>query len=327
MGTLGAWPADIEARPIDKEHAGAWAELRAAAEEVDREGENYDADDLVEELSDPQLDAGKDTIGLWSGAEMVGFAVVGWRANVRDVHRISSEGTVHPRWRGRGVGTALLPWVMRRAGELHAEKHPEVPGEIGVGVVSTNTGARDLLFSYGFEECRYFFTMHRTSDRPVPDVAPPEGVRVVAFDSSYDNALLRAHTEAFRDHWGSTPPDEQSWQARVTGSRAFRGEVCRLVLDRDRIVSYSLGYEYVADSEAAGMRQVYIGQVGTLPSHRGRGLAGVALAALLTEARLRGFERASLDVDAANPTGALGLYERLGFAQVNKSTAFRLPLA
>jgi len=326
MGTFEGWPAGVEARPIDKGDAGAWAELLAAKEKVDQEGENYDADDLIEELSDPKLDAEKDTIGLWADGAMVGYAAVRWRANVIDVDRVGTEGTVHPEWRGRGLGAALLPWIIRRAGEVHAERHPEVDGEINTGAISTNVGAHDLLTSHGFEECRYFFHMQRTFDAPVPEVTVPEGLKVVAYDPSYDQRLMDAHNEAFMDHWGSTPKDEETWKVWFTGSRAFRGDVCRLVVDGDKIVAYALGYEYVADTEATGIREVYIGQVGTLRSHRGRGLARLALAELLTESQRTGYKRASLGVDADNPTGALGLYERLGFTQVSKTISYRLPL-
>jgi mycothiol synthase len=76
MATFEGWPAGIEARPIDKADTPAWADLMAAGEEVDQEEENYDADDLLEELSDPSLDAEHDTIGLWAGRLMVGYAKV-----------------------------------------------------------------------------------------------------------------------------------------------------------------------------------------------------------------------------------------------------------
>jgi mycothiol synthase len=47
---------------------------------------------------------------------------------VIDVDRVRTEGTVHPQWRRRGVGTALMHWLIGRAAELHAVKHPNGPG-------------------------------------------------------------------------------------------------------------------------------------------------------------------------------------------------------
>jgi mycothiol synthase len=325
MGTV-SWPGGVEARPIDKSDTAAWAELLAAREKVDQEGENYDADDLLEELSDPKLDAARDTIGLWSDGEMVGYGTVYTPSDVVDVHRIRTEAATRPDWRGRGLGSALLTWVIRRAGELHAELRPDVAGEINTSAISTNTGADALLKSFGFEECRYFFHMRRPLDTPVPEVPVPGGLRLVPFDASMNETLRIIHNEVFLDHWGSVPKDPDSWRVWFTGSRAFRGGSSYLLLDGDQIVAYVLGYEYVADTEATGVRELYVGQVGTRRSHRGRGLARIVLARVMAEAARAGYQRVSLGVDADNPTGALGLYERLGFTVVTKTITYRLPL-
>jgi GNAT superfamily N-acetyltransferase len=327
MSERSQWPDGVEARPIGESDVDAWADLRAAAEKVDQEGENYDADDLREELAHPALDAATDTIGLWADGAMVAFSTVRWRANVVDVHRVMSDGTVHPEWRGRGLGTALLGWLIPRAKALHAQKHPEVRGVLTIGVISTNAAAHDLLLTNGFAESRYYFTMHRALDLPIPDLPTPDGLRSVPFDPAHDDAVRLLHNEAFRDHWGSSPTDEQTWQVWVTGSRAFRSDLSRVVFDGADPVSYTLGYEYLADTEATGVREVYIGQVGTLRSHRGRGLARLTLAQVMSAAHEQGYQRASLGVDTANPTGALGLYESLDFFAANKSIAYELPLS
>jgi mycothiol synthase len=319
-------PAGVDARPIEERDVDAWAELRAAAEKVDQEGENWDADDLRELLAHPKINPATDTLGVWADGSMIGYAVVRWRANVIDVHRVMAEGTVHPQWRGRGIGTTLLGWMIPRATALHEEKHPDFPGSLNLGAIDSNTGAFQLFRDNGFAESRYYFTMHRTFDTPIPDVPTPDGVRVMPYDRTYDEALRQCHNEAFLDHWGSSPTDEETWRVWVTGSRAFRPDLSCLVLDGDHVVSYSLGYEYVADTEATGVRELYVGQVGTLRSHRGRGLARLTLARVMSEAVRQGYHRASLGVDTENPTGALGLYESVGFVPATRWIEYSLPL-
>jgi mycothiol synthase len=326
MGTFEGWPAWVEARPIEKTDVDAWAAMLVDVQEVDQDGENYNAEDLLEELGDPKLKPERDTIGLWTGGEMVGYGVVHWPTTLIDVDRISTDAAVRPVARRRGLGRALMNWMIVRALELHAEHHPEADAELNAGVISTNVGAAALFTSMGFEECRYFFEMKRPFDSPIPVVEVPDGLRVVPFDPQYDEALRLVHNEVFLDHWGSTPRDEDTWRVWFTGSRSFRGNLTFLVLDGEKIVAYANGYEYEADTAATGIREVYVGQVGTVRSHRGRGLAAVALSALMREAERTGFKRASLGVDADNPTGALGLYERLGFEQDKKAITYRLPL-
>ncbi|HET6986746.1 MAG TPA: acetyltransferase, partial [Kribbella sp.] len=57
-----------------------------------------------------------------------------------------------------------------------------------------------------------------------------------------------------------------------------------------------------------------------------RGLARAALAKVLADGVQAGYQRAGLGVDADNPTGALGLYEGLGFTVHSKWISYRLPL-
>jgi len=323
MGTFPEW---VEARPIEKTDAEEWAALLAEAQEVDRTEEHFDADDLLEELSNPKLIADRDTVGLWADGVMVAVGLVYWRENLVDVDRLNTDATVRPAWRRRGLGRALMTWMVSRARELHELHHPEVEAEINSVAISTNAGAAALFTSLGFEECRYAFTLRCPLDTPAPVVEVPDGLRLVPFGPEYDEALRLTHNEVFLDHWGSTPKDEETWKTWFTGSRAFRSELSFLVLDGDQIVSYATAYEYVAETAATGIREVYVGQVGTVRSHRGRGLAAVAMSALMRQAQQAGFKRASLGVDAENPTGALGLYERLGFGQHSKWTTYRLPL-
>ncbi|WP_329005160.1 GNAT family N-acetyltransferase [Kribbella sp. NBC_00709] len=320
------WPEGIETRPIDKGDVEAWAELVAAKEQVDEDGENYSAEDLAEHLELPHLDLPRDTIGLWSGDRMVGYGIAHVKSAVVDVDRVNVEGTIHPEWRRRGLGTTLMSWLIQRAGELHTAKHPESPGQVGVGASSTNEGADRLLRGLGFEEERYFFDMRRPLDQPVPAAPVADGLQLRSYDTSYEDALRQAHFEAFSDHWGWTPPTTEAWRARNVGSRAFRGQQSYYVLDGDTVAAYANGYEWEADTEATGVRELYIGQVGTRRAYRGRGLARAALAKVLAKAAEAGYQRVALGVDADNPTGALGLYEGLGFVTHKKFISYQLPL-
>jgi mycothiol synthase len=322
-----SWPEGIEARPIDKGDVEAWAALMAAKEKADQDGENYSPEDLSEELDLPHLDLRRDTIGLWADGRMVGYGVAHAATSVVDIDRVRTEGTVDPEWRRRGLGTALMHWLIRRAGELHAEKHPESPGQVGVGTGSGNIGAISMLEGLGFKPERFFFDMRRPLDQPVPEVQVADGLRLTPYDTSYEESLRQAHFEAFSDHWGWTPPTPEAWRKRSVGARAFRSGQSYVVLDGETVAAYVNCFEWEADTEATGIRELYIGQVGTRRAYRGRGLARATLAKVLAEGAQAGYVRASLGVDVDNPTGALGLYERLGFTTHKKFTNYQLPIS
>jgi mycothiol synthase len=321
-----SWPEGIEARPMTKGDVEAWATLLAATEKVDQEGENYSAEDLAEQLDRPELDLAKDSISLWSGGRMIGYGIAHVKTAVVDVDRVQTKGTIDPEWRRQGLGTTLMRWMIHRADELHAATHPEAPGQVAAGAGSSNVGADRMLRNLGFEDERYYFEMRRPLDQPVPDAPLADGLQLTSYDGSYEEALREAHFEAFSDHWGWTPPTTEAWRARNIGSRAFRGTQSYYVVDGGTIAAYVNGYEWEADTEATGIRELYIGQVGSRRAYRGRGLARAALAKVLTEAAQAGYQRASLGVDADNPTGALGLYESLGFTVHNRYVNYQLPI-
>ena len=56
------------------------------------------------------------------------------------------------------------------------------------------------------------------------------------------------------------------------------------------------------------------------------GVASALIVASLRELRDRDMEIGALGVDSDNPTGALGVYERLGFRPDKRSAAYRKPL-
>ena len=58
---------------------------------------------------------------------------------------------------------------------------------------------------------------------------------------------------------------------------------------------------------------------------RRRGLGRSMTAASLRRLRVAGMSEALLGVDAKNPTGALGLYEGLGFSVHQRSSVYRRP--
>lgn len=314
-------------RPLTSEDAAAWQVLLAAVEAVDRTGENYDVTDLAEELVDPLLDPARDTLGAFVGPVLVAYGKVSGRKAVRDADRLSAEGAVHPDFRGRGIGSAVVDWQIRRATAMHLERFPDVPGEVQAHTFEPNTGQGELYAAHGFAAARWFHEMDRDLrvDAGEPS-EPAEGVRVVPFDPSHDDDVRLAHCEAFADHWGTVPPDVESWGHWFTGHRAFRSALSFVALAGTEVAGYLLGYEQLADAEAKGYREAWAGQIGTRRPWRHQGIAAALLSRFLVAARGEGHQAAVLAVDAANPTGALGLYERHGFTKVRTFVRYVLPL-
>lgn len=315
-----SWPEGIVARPLDKDDAEAWVALNEAVQEADDGSEHESTEDFVAFLADPLLEQ---TIGIWDGDTLVGY--VGILVNDGETVRVEAGGAVRPDRRRAGHGGRLLDWARRRATEAYAERTPDRPGELQVAALSTNAGHRAMLEGAGFEVVRHFFEMEHDLSSVSP-ASVPEGLRLVPFEAAYSEETRLAHNEAFRDHWGYNPRSPEVWAARTVDNPAFRPEMSALLVDGERVAAYLMGMEYDADTAATGVRDCHIGLVGTRREYRGRGAAGALLAHALTNARERGYGTASLGVDAESPTGALGVYERVGFTVARTELSYSLPL-
>ncbi|MFD5697747.1 GNAT family N-acetyltransferase [Streptomyces lasiicapitis] len=308
MHTMPVW------RPLALGDAPALAELFAAVEATDGTDEHYDAEDLAEELGAPHVELAHDSVGVWSGDELIGYAKAMALPDATDVHRVYVEGAVRPDARDRGVGTDLVNWLVTRATQQHLDRFPDLPGEAHIQLHAPNTAKRELYEAAGFEARRWFFDMRRPLDGDaIPATTPAGGLHVVPFTEAYGESTRLAHNEAFREHWGHTPATPDRWRHTTTGARSFRPDMSFLALDGDEVAGYLISHEYDAETAMTGIRECWIDRLGTRPAWRGTGAATALLTTCLRAAQKQGYRRAGLNVDSANATGALGLYERCGF--------------
>src|SRR5262245_27123811 len=312
----GVHTSTLTWRALTSDDAPALARAWAVVEAVDRTGEHFPEQDIRDDLADESVDLGRDTLGaLTPDGEFVAFVRLLGSADVEDLDRVYADGAVVPDARGSGLGRRLLEWTDGRAVGLHLERHPQVPAAVSVVVHENNPGKEALVHAAGYEATRWEYTMNRAFEDPLPDVPPtPPGLTLTPYSADRDEAVRHAHREAFAGQWGFTPPDEQRWSRWYTGIRAFRPDVSWLVLHGDEVAAFLLTYFWEADAAATGVREAFIGQLGVLPAWRRRGVGGLLLTAALRSYVTAGYGRSALTVDTANPTGALGLYERAGFA-------------
>ncbi|GAA1215981.1 hypothetical protein GCM10009665_02230 [Kitasatospora nipponensis] len=236
--------------------------------------------------------------------------------------RVSLTGGVHPDRRGRGLGRELLAWQLDRAAARRAEAAPdgEWLAEVDAGV--PDAAAIRLYERLGFAVERFFLEMAAPTSAPTssPSLAPPvEGLRIVPYAPDRERELHAVHNAAFRGTWGHQERVLESWAARTVRSQTFLPEVARLALAGDEVVGYVLPY---ADAPEA----LYIGQVGTAPSWRRRGVAGALLCDVLEAAGRAGYTEAALETDADSTTGASGVYEKAGFVVKHRVAVYRKPV-
>lgn len=326
MPALPALPDGCTARPLRAGDVAAVAALLAASERLDDTGEYPDSEDLSEWWAGWSADLSRDGVAVCDPTGLVvGYATALASPTFRESFDVYLEGRVRPDHRGRGVGRALLGWQLERGTALHAERHPQFPGRLKVGVPEAMTSLGSMVRWAGLTAERWYRAMERPlTDLPRPKEVP--GLELVPFTPDRDEEVRRAHNDSFTEHHGSSERDPATWRSLFTGQRAFRPDLSVLALEDGAVVGYALAYVYEADTRATGKRQVHLGQIGVLPRARGRGVASAVIAAALRAGAENDCVASGLDVDSGNVTGALRLYEALGFATTRTSVSWELAL-
>jgi mycothiol synthase len=305
---------EFDWRPIDRGQVRAWAELVAATEAVDHQDEHLCEEDLIEEFDDPDCDYPDGSIAAYDGEVMAGWCVLGMRNAAEPSHDMAVLGAVHPAYRGRGIGSAILDWAEQAARPLHERRFPGRPLSMDGRCLTRNEGAVGLFEEHGYKPTRWFLRMGCALTSELPTLRVPPGVDIVGYtpERSQDARLVR--DDAFRDHWRSTENTDESW-AHFIGFQAFRPAYSFLAYDSvsGEPLGVVLAHEYDSYTRVTGRLELYIPTIGTRRIGRKRGIATALLMKTMHAAKAAGFVKAVLDVDSDSQTGAVGLYERAGF--------------
>jgi len=230
-------------------------------------------------------------------------------------------GGVRPAARGRALGRQLAAWQEGRALQQLATSSKPLPGWIMLFAEQPQTDTISLFERRGFAVARYYLEVGRDLSQPIAERAIGAELTVHGFDEALTAATLGARNDSFRDHWGSQPVTEEQW-ASFTTSSLMRRDLSFVALAPDgEVAGFVITTVNEEDWPGQGFSSGYIDLVGVRRAWRGRGIAPALLTRALTAIRDAGLDKAVLDVDAANPTGALGLYESVGFVESHRSVS------
>ncbi len=135
----------------------------------------------------------------------------------------------------------------------------------------------------------------------VPDgitmrLGAPEGDEVIAY---------QVLDEAFRDHFGYEPSEQQEWLQEFRGMPGYDPSLIVLAFEGEEPVGVSVS---MAADDGVG----WVGDLGVLGPWRRRGVGRALLTRSFAELAARGHHEVRLGVDTENTTGATHLYAGVG---------------
>lgn len=237
-------------------------------------------------------------------------------------------GYVLPVWRRKGIGSTLLGFNEQRLRQIakqlkeSSELPVDAPCQLDNFVDASEKDRINLIERRNYQVVRYAFQMVRPDLENIPDVPMPGGVEVRAVEPDHMRLIWEASNEAFRDHWGYIPDPWEEYE-QVMDDPDFEPSLWRVAWQGDQIAGMVLSFINKDENEKFGRKRGYTENICVRRPWRHQGLAKALIAQSLVALKQRGMTEAGLGVDAENISGALHLYEFMGYRVVKRSAVYR----
>jgi GNAT superfamily N-acetyltransferase len=225
---------------------------------------------------------------------------------------------IAPEFRGGGLEELALEWLEQRAqarimqvAEISSVR--QLPCLIRTQFIHHETANLHLYRSHGYSHVRSAYNMQCDLHEPIPASPLPETLALREYAQDIDEKLREAFNEAFRDHWAHEDIPADAWQQFIVGASDMRKDLSLAVMDGAEVAALSINFDNTLQNERLGIRRGWVGILATRRPWRKRGIASALLAETMRRFKAEGFDSVGLGVDAKNLTGALALYERIGF--------------
>jgi mycothiol synthase len=270
--------------------------------------------------SAPGVQLERDFGVIEAGHEMAGYFMLESDPPHTLVFSIGAVALAH---HARGIGSAILKEIERRALELTRDVPPDEVVTWRMGALAGEPLVAALLTAHGFREVRRFWAMQVTFDGvPAPPEAIP-GVELRTLVRGQEEAVHDCLVEAFDDHWGEAlEPLDRFLHRHVEVAGYFDPGLWQLAWQDDRVVGALVASPRSDEDASLG----YIDLVGVRRAQRGRGVGEALLRQSFVALHARGRQGALLHVDSESITGATRLYERVGMTAQPRFSSWDQPL-
>ena len=273
----------------------------------------------------PNFDITKDLLFVEINNEVVGYYRVMWYVEDNGDAIYTHYGFLLPEWRGKGIGRAVLAHLQAHIRTIAAVHPAEQPKYFQSYADEKERDATAFLLAAGYQPIRHFYTMVRPDLEKIPDLPLPPGFEIRPVQEEYLPLIIAASSEAFRDHWGYSAATEPTLE-EIREDPDFDPSLWRVAWKDDQVAGMVLSYITGAENQEYKRLRGYTENICVRRPYRKQGLARSLIAASLWALRERGMQEAALHVDTENLSGALRLYESIGFQPVARHSTYRKPV-
>ncbi len=270
-------------------------------------------------------DPHKDMLFAEMNNKVIGYSRVWWIPKSDGTRTYCHFALMLPEWRGKGIRRAMLRHNERRIREIAVDHPKDNPRFLESWAADTEVDWESLLVGEAYKPVRYTFEMVRPTLDNIPDLPLPEGLQVRAAKPEHYRKIWDAAGEAFQDHWGASEWRDE-WFERWQEQSFFNPKLWQVAWDGDEVAGTVLNFIHEKENSQYNRKRGYTEEISVRRPWRRKGLARALIARSFKVLKDHGMTEAALTVDAGNISGALGLYEDMGFRTVKRHTTYRKPL-
>ena len=181
-----------------------------------------------------------------------------------------------------------------------------------------------MLLAQGYTPVRCFFEMQRPLDGDLPQVSLPAGLEFRPALPEHYRAIWEAGAECYRDQWEHVALSDEDYNVWAA-TPDLDPSLWLVAWEGDQIAGAAIN---VTHKSECGQPDTW-GETDDLfvrRAWRQRGLGRALLAGSLRLFKARELTTAGLGVDAENLSGALRLYEGLGYRAYQRVVMYRKPM-
>lgn len=290
-------------------------EFSVAAEELA-------AKDRFNESSDPT----RHRLVVESGGRMIGFTRIQVQRLTDGPVLYTHDAFLDGGHRIPGLRKALLAWNEAVASALAFSCRDDGDEMLESWANYGSNEWKEVLEAEGYEQVNHVLEMVRPDLEDIPDMPLPEGIVVRPAHPEHYRAIWNLSRDAMRDHRDFCEDDfnEARYQEWINGPR-IQPHLWQIAWAGEDVVGTVRSYILDEENARSGRLRGHTEFIHVAREWRRKGIASALLSRSLAVLKEHGMQEATLDVDADNLSGAVRVYERLGFKETYHFVWYRRP--
>jgi mycothiol synthase len=227
-----------------------------------------------------------------------------------------------PAWRGKGIRRCMVQHSEERLREIAAGHLKTAVKSFVARAEATETHWTSLLSVKGYTPARYFFRMVRSFNEDIPDFLLPAGIEIRTVLPDQYQAILEAAKRAYQDAYESSELNDELFYRWIEGP-TFKPELWQVAWSKTEVAGLVLCFIDERENRELARNRGFIKLVAVCRPYRRKGLARALIAKSFQVLKEYGMDEAATNVDTQGESGALDLYQDMGFKTEKQFITYR----